>query len=441
MMNVALFSHTRHLCGAERMLLNLARLLERSKRVQSVILAPGDGDLVAEARRLGLRHEIVPSAPWYAAPPRDMRDYRQGVEECREALRTMLVDLNSDAVLVNTLTSVPAMLAAVDLDLPSLVWIHGVLDSLLLPRRSSEFAVAHDEFLLHSATRVIALPNFTSDYCSRVIGRQDIDVIPNWTPVDPHITVAPEKYRSRRFVCLNSFDVHKGHSTLLKAAALLQARNVSFELHLYGDGPVQEEMKKRAKSLGLLDCVRFPGRTTEVNEVYDSALCVINPADVEPFPMTLIEPLARKTPVIATRCGGPSDIVVDGQCGYLVDRGDAATMADRMHALLESPALAQRLGEEGFRRAATHFSEETAEAAFLPVIEAAIRDFQGYEPAVKTLARFYRLGLRQAAGSARAQLASRWTADPLGRAARLAKGCLRRTGALGRRLLTLFGLP
>ena len=39
------------------------------------------------------------------------------------------------------------------------------------------------------------------------------------------------------------------------------------------------------------------------------------------------------------------------QSGYLVERGDAAAMADRMQALLESPELAQRLGEEGFRRA------------------------------------------------------------------------------------------
>ena len=114
--------------------------------------------------------------------------------------------------------------------------------------------------------------------------------------------------------------------------------------------------------------------------------------------MTLIEPMARKTPVVATRCGGPSDIVVDGQCGYLVDRGDAAAMADRMQALLESPELAQRLGEAGPRRVCAHFSEETAQAAFLPVIEGAVRDFHGYDPAVKTLAKIYRLWLDQAAG-------------------------------------------
>jgi glycosyltransferase involved in cell wall biosynthesis len=412
MPTLALCSHSPGTGGAERMLLNLAILLERSNAVHPVLLAPAEGELTAEARRHGLQHEIVPASPWYLHPPRSMNHYRRGVRSCCEAMKKWLVDLNSDAVLVNTMTSVPAMLAAVELDLPSLLWVHGVLDSQLLPERSSDFAVPHDELLLQSATRVIALPNFTSDFCTRIMRRAGLDVIANWTPVDPHFTAPPDKYRSRHFACLNTFDPHKGHATLLEAAALLKDRKAAFELHLYGDGPARKGMERRAALLGLQDCVRFQGRTTDVSAVYDRSLCVVNPADVEPFPMTLIEPMARKTPVVATRSGGPCEIVVDGRTGYLVDRGDAAAMADRMQALLDSPELAQSLGEEGFQRACSHFSEESAHTAFLPVIEGAVGDFRGYDPAVKTLTKVYRLWLEQTSS--------------MHKAARLAKGCLRR---------------
>ena len=375
---------------------------------------PAEGELTAAARLHGLRHQIVPWPPWYPYPARSMKHYCRGAQACCEAMKKMLVDLNSDALLVNTMTSVPAMLAAVELDLPSLLWVHGVADSQLLPERSSEFAAPHDELLLHSATRVIALPNFTSDYCTQVMRRTSLDVIPNWTPIDPHFTAGPDKYRSRRFACLNTFDPHKGYGTLLEAAALLKARKTPFELHLYGDGPLRREIERRAAALGLHDCVHFQDRTANVHEVYDSSLGVVNPADVEPFPMTLIEPMARKTPVLATRSGGPSEIVVDGQTGYLVERGDAAAMADRMRALLDSPELAQRLGEEGFRRACAHFSEEAAQAAFLPVIEGAVRDFRGYDPAVRTLTKIYRLWLEQAArGSALPTTYSRTAARSL----------------------------
>ena len=200
-------------------------------------------------------------------------------------------------------------------------------------------------------------------------------------------------------------------------------------------------MQVRAVRLGLRDCVRFPGRTDNVHAVYDDSLCVINPADVEAFPMTLLEPMARKTPVVATRSGGPSDIVVDGQTGFLVDRGEATAMADRMHSLLQSPELAQRLGEDGFRRACTHFNEDSAQAAFLPVIEGAVRDFHGYDPAVKTMTKIYRLWVDQAVRGAREPAsAARFLADTRQMAARLARGGLRRTRALGRRLLSAVGL-
>ena len=191
----------------------------------------------------------------------------------------------------------------------------------------------------------------------------------------------------------------------------------------------------------LQDCVRFQGRTSNVQAVYDSSLGVVNPAHVEPFGMTLIEAMARKTPVVATRSGGPADIVVDGQSGYLVDRGDAAAIAGRMQALLESPELAQRLGEGGFQRVCGHFNEETARAAFLPVIEGAVRDFHGYDPAVKTMAKIYRLWLDQVEdGPGRSTLALHWAESSVRLAARLARGGIRRSKVLGKRVLEVLGI-
>ncbi len=441
MLTLALFSHSRYLCGAERMLLNLALLLARDKTVRPVLLAPGEGELICQARRHGLAYQIVPAAPWYLLPPGDTGGYGRGAIECSEALEKILVDLNSDAVLINTMTNVPAMLAAVALDIPSLLWVHGVIDSLLLPGRVSQFAAPHDELLLHSATRVIALSNYTSRFCAQVMRRARLEVIPNWTPVDPQFAAPPGKYHSRQFACLNTFDRHKGYATLLEAAALLKAKQLDFELHLYGEGEVRSEMEDRAVALGLQGCVRFQGRTTDVQEVYDRCLGIVNPAQVEPFGMTLVEAMARKTPIVATRSGGPADIVVDGQSGYLVDRGDAAAIADRMQALLESPELAQRLGEEGFRRVCSHFSEEVARAAFLPVIEGAVSEFQGYDPAVKTLTKMYRLWLDRAADRPAHSTPGPFSATgSVQTAARLAKGSIRRTKALGKRALAVLGI-
>ena len=69
MLTAALFSHSRNLCGAERMLLNLALLLERTGDVRPVLLVPGEGELSSEARReLGLAFQLMPQPPWYLLP-------------------------------------------------------------------------------------------------------------------------------------------------------------------------------------------------------------------------------------------------------------------------------------------------------------------------------------------------------------------------------------
>jgi hypothetical protein len=157
--------------------------------------------------------------------------------------------------------------------------------------------------------------------------------------------------------------------------------------------------------------------------------------------MTLIEAMARKTAVVATRSGGPADIVVDGETGFLVDRGDAAAMAAAMRALLESADLAQRLGEAGFQRVRTHFNEATARAALLPVIEGAVGAFHGYEPEVKTLGKIYRLWLETSArGSVASVLPPPSAASSLQMAARLARGGIRRSKVLGRRVMAVLGI-
>ncbi len=226
-----------------------------------------------------------------------------------------------------------------------------------------------------------------------MLGQARVEVIPNWTPVDGSFTAPAGKYQSRRLACLNTFDESKGHGTLLEAARLLKARGVAFELDLYGEGCLRDEMERRFRAAGLAGQVRFQGRTTGVHEVYDRSLCVLNPSYVESFGMTLIEALARKTPVIASRCGGPDDIVEEGRTGFLIERGDAAALADRIQQLLDSPELARRLGEQGFEHVGRRFSEQAAQAAFVPVVHDTVRSFAGYAPAVKTLAKIYRLWL------------------------------------------------
>jgi glycosyltransferase involved in cell wall biosynthesis len=71
----------------------------------------------------------------------------------------------------------------------------------------------------------------------------------------------------------------------------------------------------------------------------------------EPFGTVVCEAMSRGKPVIATRPGGHTDMVIDGETGLLIERGDVAALAEAMRFLLENADERERLGEAARVRA------------------------------------------------------------------------------------------
>ncbi len=76
----------------------------------------------------------------------------------------------------------------------------------------------------------------------------------------------------------------------------------------------------------------------------------------EGFGLTCIEGMALAKPVIATNIPGPSDIVIDGETGFLVTPGDIKAMAEKIIFLLDNPQSAKELGEKGKQRVESYFN-------------------------------------------------------------------------------------
>jgi len=71
----------------------------------------------------------------------------------------------------------------------------------------------------------------------------------------------------------------------------------------------------------------------------------------EPFGTVVCEAMSRERPVIATKPGGHTDMVVDGETGLLVPRGDVQALADGMRVLISDAELRERLGKAARVRA------------------------------------------------------------------------------------------
>jgi glycosyltransferase involved in cell wall biosynthesis len=83
----------------------------------------------------------------------------------------------------------------------------------------------------------------------------------------------------------------------------------------------------------------------------------------EPFGRVIIEAMAMRKPVIASKAGGPLEIVDDGINGFLVPPGDDAELAEKIVLLLTNPELASQLGHEAYLKTRRcHTIEQHVEA-------------------------------------------------------------------------------
>jgi glycosyltransferase involved in cell wall biosynthesis len=121
--------------------------------------------------------------------------------------------------------------------------------------------------------------------------------------------------------------------------------------HSDGDEGFVREMRCLAVDLGIADRVTFAGYRQDVPALMKLMDVVVHASSrPEPFGMVVIEGMAMGKPVVATRAGGPLDIVTDGQSGYLVEMGDAEGLGKAVTALLRDPGLARGMGGQGRAR-------------------------------------------------------------------------------------------
>jgi len=134
----------------------------------------------------------------------------------------------------------------------------------------------------------------------------------------------------------------------------------SAELDIIGDGPMLDVWRSLAADLGLKDRVHFIGWLAQrecANRLLNSVALVL-PSLYESGGAVVLEAMAMGKPVIATRWGGPADYL-DASCGVLVEPESYASLvagfAEAMRKMIDSPCLAESMGEAGRRCAIRDF--------------------------------------------------------------------------------------
>lgn len=157
----------------------------------------------------------------------------------------------------------------------------------------------------------------------------------------------------------------KGHCDLIAAMQMLREVGCEYELHLAGDGPLRKQLETQAEQLGVRPVVKFLGalKHAEVLEYYRhrrAALVVLPSRDLgsglhEGIPVSLIEAMAHRVPVISTHTGAIPELITPRE-GILVPQADPQALAEAIRTVLTSSSLTERFGQSGRERVEQDFS-------------------------------------------------------------------------------------
>jgi glycosyltransferase involved in cell wall biosynthesis len=139
----------------------------------------------------------------------------------------------------------------------------------------------------------------------------------------------------------------KGHDDLVEALCLLKREGVKFVCRIFGGGdPLYvDSLKEKISSRGLVQEVEWSGFVRNKCSIYSCIdLCVVPTRSSEPFGLVAAEASLHGIPVVATKCGGLPEIIIDEKTGYLIDAGSSAALAHKLKVLIQSSTLRHELG-------------------------------------------------------------------------------------------------
>lgn len=141
----------------------------------------------------------------------------------------------------------------------------------------------------------------------------------------------------------------KNMGALVAAAALLRGRGLPVKVLLVGEGSERPFLERQIAQNGLQDQVVLTGFRLDALALYRVADIFALPSRWEGLPMSILEAMSAKIPIVSTDVGDVNKAVKDGRNGLLVPSGDIQQMADGLYQLLTNKAQRRQFGEAGYQ--------------------------------------------------------------------------------------------
>ncbi len=149
----------------------------------------------------------------------------------------------------------------------------------------------------------------------------------------------------------------KNYHALIAAWSQVASRHPDWQLHIYGEGELQDELLKQIKELRLEGKVILKGRTDDVHSVLLDASIFALASKGEGFSNSILEAIAHGLPIVVTEMHCTHDLMEGFEIGYKVPQDDISQLAAGINSLIEDESLRRQMGANARRRSLDYSCE------------------------------------------------------------------------------------
>jgi glycosyltransferase involved in cell wall biosynthesis len=342
--------------GVERTRLSLAKLLDKDQFEQKIICTDASGNMVDEIRKEGV--EIISigilKSPFQWSQHKKVKKIIQEYQP--DIIHGAVFEGVTMAAINGWLKKVPIIIIEETSDPQNRSWKGNLLMTLFSKLAHKVVGVSEgvtEEYLKGKlkipSEKAILVNNGVA--LPRAISDTEITATKRSLHISENDFVIGSVGRMLQ-------DEHKRFSDLIKAFAKFASNKDNAKLLLLGDGPERMNYEKLVKELDITEKVIFAGYQQDVTLFYNLMNVFSLVSAYEAFGLVLAEAMLNKLPVVATSVGGMKYIVDHEKTGFLVERFNTDSIAEKFEVLYQNDHLRKQMGTNGYVKALVEYTED-----------------------------------------------------------------------------------
>jgi glycosyltransferase involved in cell wall biosynthesis len=213
-------------------------------------------------------------------------------------------------------------------------------------KKPKKYRLKKERIGFAAVDKIIAVSKYTKKEIIRFYKIPEKKITVVYNAISQTKKKLPKKVIKKRILYAGRLTYQKGITYFLEAASLVLVKDSDVRFIIVGHGKKKEELKTKAKELGIEHAVKFAGYVKDLNKSYRDADIFVMPSVSEPFGLTPLESIKNGTPTIISKQSGISEILKNTK---KIDYWDVKKLASTINNLLSDKKAYNSLRRKSYQ--------------------------------------------------------------------------------------------